>query len=188
MIPALILAIENDQDREFMARLYEKYNRLMYSEIYKILEDHWHTEDVMHNTIVRLIDKVGELRSKDRNHLVNYIISTCKNQAYNYIRDNKKHNGYSFDDCFDLPDKEHGRDAMEMKLIHVEDLRQLTVIWDQLDERSRHVLEGYYILEKSMPQLAEELNIKPESMRMVLTRARKIAFALMECSPAYSRK
>lgn len=180
MIPVYILAIENDDDREFMAMLYEKYNRLMYNEIVKILKNSWQAEDVMHNTVVRLLDKVGELRTKDRAHLINYIISASKNQAINYIRDNQKHNGFSFDDCFDLPDKMQGREAMEMNLIHVEDLRQLASVWDKLDERSRYVLEGYYILEKTMPQLAEELGIKPESVRMALTRARKNAFKLME--------
>lgn len=180
MIPLCILVIENEDDRNFMAMVYEKYNRLMYNEIYKILNNRWQAEDVMHSTIVRLIDKVDELRSKDRNHLINYIIAASKNQAKNYIRDNQKHNGFSYDDCFDLPDEKRDRDAMEFRLIHVDNLRQLTVIWDQLDERSRHLLEGYYILEKSMGQIADELNIKPESVRMALTRARKTAFQLME--------
>lgn len=179
MIPYVIMAIENEDDRNFMAMIYEKYSRLMYNEIYRILNDKWQTEDVMHATIVRLIDKVGELRAKDRDHLVNYIIAASKNQARNYIRDNQKHNGYSFDDCLDVPDKKNSRETMELNLIHVEDLRQLTAVWDRLDERSRYVLEGYYILEKTMPQLAEELGIKPESVRMVLTRARKSAFQLM---------
>lgn len=182
MIPICIMAIENDDDRNFMSMIYEKYSRLMYSEIYQILSDKWLAEDAMHSTIVRLIDKVDELRTKDRNHLVNYIISASKNQAKNYIRDNQKHNVYSFDDCFDLPDKKNSRESMDLSLIHIEDLRQLSAIWNKLDERSRYVLEGYYVLEKTMPQLAKELDIKPESVRMALTRARKNAFQLMETS------
>lgn len=180
MIPVCIMVIENEDDRNFMATIYEKYSRLMYSEICKILKNSWQAEDVLHNTIVRLIDKVDELKSKDHSHLINYIITASKNQAKNYIRDNQKHNDYSFDDCFDVPDKKNSREAMDLHLIHVEDLCQLAKIWDELDERNRYVLEGYYILEKTMPQLAAELGIKPESMRMVLTRARKAAFQLME--------
>ena len=180
MIPYAILVIENEDDRNFMAMIYEKYNRLMYNEIYRILNDKWQAEDVMHATIVRLIEKVDELRAKDRDHLINYIIAASKNQARNYIRDNQKHNGYSFDDCFDVPDKKNNREAMELNLIHVENLRQLAAVWDRLDERSRYILEGYYILEKTMPQIADELDVKPESVRMALTRARKNAFRLIE--------
>lgn len=180
MIPYAIMVIENEDDRNFMAVIYEKYNRLMYNEIYLILNNRWQVEDVMHATVVRLIDKISELREKDHDHLINYIIVACRNQAKNYLRDNVKHKGYSFDDCIDLPDKKNNREEMDNKLIHVEDLRQLAAVWDMLDERSRYVLEGYYILEKTMPQLAYELNIKPESVRMVLSRARKNAFRLME--------
>lgn len=180
MIPVCIMAIENDDDRNFMAMIYEQYNRLMYREILKVLKNNWQAEDVLHNTIIRLIDKVDELKSKDHAHLINYIISASKNQALNYIRDNQKHLGSSFDECFDLPDENRSQEAMELYLIHVEDMRQLAVVWDKLDERSRYLLEGYYILEKTMPQLAAEMGMKTDSVRMALTRARKTAFQLME--------
>ena len=180
MIPVCIMAIENDDDRNFMAMIYEQYNRLMYREILKVLKNNWQAEDVLHNTIIKLIDKVDELKSKDNTHLINYIITTCKNQALNYIRDNQKHMGGSFDECIDLPDEKRGQEAMELHLIHVEDMRQLAAVWDKLDERSRYLLEGYYILEKTMPQLAAELGMKTDSVRMALTRARKAAFQLME--------
>lgn len=180
MIPVCVTVMGNEDDRNFMTLIYEKYNRLMYHEILKVLKNSWQAEDVLHDTILRLIDKVDELKSKDHSHLINYIISASKNQAINYIRDNQKHMGRSFDECFDLPDTSRGREAMEFHLIHVEDLRQLAAVWDKLDERSRYLLEGYYILEKTMPQLAAEMGMKPASVRMALTRARKAAFELME--------
>ena len=34
MIPYIILTIENDDDREFMADLYRTYHRLLYNEVY----------------------------------------------------------------------------------------------------------------------------------------------------------
>lgn len=39
MIPFCILAIENDDDREFMAGLFLRYQRLLYNEIYEILNN-----------------------------------------------------------------------------------------------------------------------------------------------------
>lgn len=81
MVPFCILAIENEDDREFMTRLYLDYSRLMQQQITKIVQDEWAAEDLMQTTLVKLIDKVQDLRTKDRNHLINYIISACKNQA-----------------------------------------------------------------------------------------------------------
>ena len=39
MIPYVILAIEDESDREYMTALYIEYHRLMYSEIKKLLSD-----------------------------------------------------------------------------------------------------------------------------------------------------
>lgn len=56
----------------------------------------------------------------------------------------------------------------------------------QLDDRSKLLLEGKYILGKSDEELAEELSKKPASVRMALTRARQcaISFLLMSNSRA----
>ena len=88
MIPYCILAIEDDSDRAFMETLFLEYQRLMYSEINKILQNAWDTEDVMQATLVKLIDKIPELRKKEKNKLINYIITAAKNTALNYLRDN----------------------------------------------------------------------------------------------------
>jgi len=61
-------------------------------------------------------------------------------------------------------------------------LEALSRIWTQLDERTRYLLEGYYILDLSAAEMARELNIKPASLRMALTRARKTAYQLLQDS------
>ena len=81
MIPYCILVIEDDDDRTFMEQLFVDYHRLMYHEIFKLVHDQWAAEDVMQSTLVRLIDKIPELRLKDRGHLVNYIITASKRPA-----------------------------------------------------------------------------------------------------------
>lgn len=55
----------------------------------------------------------------------------------------------------------------------------MTDIWAKLDERSRFVLESRYILEKTDAEIAQTLKVNPNSVRMILTRARKKAFSLM---------
>ena len=162
-----------------MTRLYLDYNRLMRQQIAKIVQDEWAAEDLMQTTLMKLIDKVQDLRTKDRNHLINYIISACKNQARNYIRDKSRHMEYSIDEYLDVPDQHNGADEIEMRLAHTDELEHLSKVWPKLDERSRYLLESHYILEKSLYEIAENLGIKPDSVRMALTRARKTAYALL---------
>ena len=89
-----------------MTRLYLDYSRLMQQQITKIVQDEWAAEDLMQTTLVKLIDKVQDLRTKDRNHLINYIISACKNQARNYMRDKNRHAEHSIDEYLDTPNIE----------------------------------------------------------------------------------
>ena len=169
MIPYCILVIEDDDDRTFMEQLFVDYHRLMYHEIFKLVHDQWAAEDVMQSTLVRLIDKIPELRLKDRGHLVNYIITASKNQARNYLREFME---------YEDPNMDGG--AIELQIIKKEDLEELAHIWTQLDERTRYLLEGHYILNLPAAEMARELNVKPASLRMALTRARKTAYQLLQ--------
>ena len=56
----------------------------------------------------------------------------------------------------------------------------MAAVWDKLDPRSQYVLEARYILDKTDDEIADFLGIKPDSVRMALTRARKKAYDLME--------
>ena len=104
MIPYCILVIEDDDDRTFMEQLFVDYHRLMYHEIFKLVHDQWAAEDVMQSTLVRLIDKIPELRLKDRGHLVNYIITASKNQARNYLRDSGHHSASDLQEFMEYED------------------------------------------------------------------------------------
>lgn len=178
MIPVCILAIEDDSDRAFMENLFLQYNRLMYHEIFKITNNPDITDDILQSTLEKLIDKIPKLRTLDRNRLVNYIITASKNTALNFLRDQKSGQRVSFDDCIDSPDWVHDKHITEDHLILVEEWDQLRLIWPKLDERSKYLLESRYLLEKSNEEMAQDLGIKPDSVRMALTRARKTALQL----------
>lgn len=180
MIPYFVLVIEGDADRRFMTMLYQKYNRLIYHEIFQIVSDTWVAEDLMQDVFIKLIERVEELRCKDRNRLINYIISVAKNSARNYLRDSSRYVEVSFDEQSDLDDPLCGRDTIEMRLTLESDLDRLTRIWPKLDVRSRYLLDNYYILKKSAPELASDLGMKSSSIRMALTRARRTAYQLLE--------
>lgn len=181
MIPISILAIENDDDREFMAKLFETYQRLMYQEIHQIAKDPWLTEDVLHATIVKLIDKISLLRTLSEARKVNYIISACKNTAINEGKKRERTLGISFDDLWDS-ETTYCDDNVEKWIDKIEkedSLECLHRIWPKLSKRSQYLLEGKYILQKTDKEMAEDLGIQPSSIRMLLTRARKEAKKLM---------
>lgn len=180
MIPLFILVIENEDDRAFMSNLYLTYNRLMYDQIFQIVHDKSITEDLLQDVLVNLIDRIGELQIKSRDHLVNYIISSCKNRAFNYLRGKRAHPETSIDLLLDMPDPLQNGTQIESFLIAKDEISRLARIWDRLNPRDQYILESYYIMEMSTHEIGQELGIKPDSVRMALTRARKTAYQLME--------
>jgi len=179
LIPFCILAIENDDDREFMAELFLRYQRLLYNEIYEILKNPWNTEDVLQATLVKLIDKISELRKKEEAKLVSYMVVAARNNTYNFLRAQKKSAQVSFEEYSGQENSASADRQIESGMIAKEEIEEMVRRWSQLDERSKHLLEGKYILGKSDEALAEELSIKPASVRMALTRARQNAYQIL---------
>ena len=180
MIPSCILVIEDEDDRAFMTALYLNYRKLMYREIIKITRSPWDADDVLHTTVERLIDKVADLRTKDEDRLVSYILAACRNNAFNHLRGGKRRSAFAYDDLWDRSDEDSGRQAMDERLVREWEISALARVWSRLDDRTRAILESRYILGKSDAEMAAELHISPGSVRMVLTRARRTARRLME--------
>lgn len=169
MIPFIILAIEDPEDRDFMADLYTAFNRLMYSEIHKIVHNEWDVEDVLQSLLVRLIDKIDLLRTLNKPRLINYLITASRNAALNYIRDYIEPPKASFDETID-PTRAHYIANDVIHLLEAKDGFQRA--WNTLDPQSRRVLELKYFLDESNAEIANILGIKTSSVRMALTRAR----------------
>jgi len=163
-----------------MAQLFLRYRKIMFSEINKIISDPWESEDILQNALIKLSDKVSLLRKLDERKRVCYAITTAKNLAKNAIRDKKDTQFYSLDDDnYNLLDTINDGADIEKDIILKEQLKDLSAIWNKLDETSQRLLEGKYILNQSNDDLGKMLGIKPSSIRMMLTRARRKALSLM---------
>ena len=79
----------------------------------------------MQEVLIKLIDRVKELRAKDRQHLINYVITVSKNKARNYVRDSNRNKEISFDDQVDYSAPYLGRDEIEFHLIQKDRLKKL---------------------------------------------------------------
>lgn len=177
MISLIFLAIESPQDKDFMEALYLQYNRLIFSEVKKVLKNDWDAEDVVQMVLVRLIGHISKLRTMDRDSAVNYIIVTARHTAYNFLRDNKRVVELSFDETFDMVDETLV--SADERLIALEMIENAGMVWRSLDERSRRLLEMKYILDTSNEEIAQEFGVAANSVRMLLTRAREKLKAAM---------
>lgn len=174
MIPSIILAIEDDDDREFMTGLYKQYQRLMYREILKVVQETWDVDDIMQSLLVKLIDRITLLKTLDRQHLIDYLVTAARNTALNFRRDNK---AKYFEE---LTDEQPSPEDTEDELIRKEDLYRLADVWNTLDEKTQYLLRARYILNKSGKEIAADLKMSPDNVRMAIVRAKRKAKKAME--------
>lgn len=173
MIPVAILAINNEDDRSFMERIYLDYRRLMYSIAYQILRDHFSTEDVINTTCEALCKKIPLLRSFDKAKLQAYIVFSCKNRALNALKARKRRNARLFYDIDALDNTISSNDTVIDHLIREAEIAELVDALNQLASKERDILQQKYLLQKSDVEIASIYGIKPDSVRYYLTLARR---------------
>ena len=180
IMPAVILAIQDESDRTYMEWIFQTYHRLMYHYIMEVLHDSWQADDVMQESVVKLIDKIDVLRRLSESKRRNYIITTAKNTAISYLRRESIRKGIAYDDWAKDCIGTQSEEDPEALVLRQEEMEALQLIWDDLDERSRYLLSSRYILEQSFEEMARELGVTAGSARMLLTRAKRAALALIE--------
>lgn len=103
------------------------------------------------------------------------ICAAAHNTAYNYNRAKKKNYFIDID-----PDNEPSPSSLEDSIIHREDLASLALVWNHLDEKTQYLLSARYILKKSGKEMAAELGIPADNVRMAVVRAKRKAKRAME--------
>ena len=163
MLAIINTYIDDPDDKSYMIWLYEEFHRLMFSTARKYTSNQTDCEDIVQNALVGLMQKISKLRQFDRCILTAYIVSTVRNAAINYLRQQALEGEHS--------------DSLDEDIPSLEDLS--LIVWSQLSQEDRFLLEGRYIIGASDKELASTLNCKSDSIRMKLTRARRRAFALV---------
>ena len=104
MILFLILAIENDEDRQLMLRIFQEFYPVMKARAFKYTNSHENAEDIVQDAIVRLIAKVPELHRLNKYQIATYVYKTVSSTAIDNLRKNSKY--------VDIAELEH--DAMDI--------------------------------------------------------------------------
>lgn len=181
IIPFAILAIENDDDRAFMEKLYIDHRKVMFKKAYSLLRDLNDTEDAINTTCLALIKKITLLRSFDNCTLRSYIVSSIRNTSINIL--DKKNRILSYQ----VPNPEASfatvaseEPEADYRIIQQSEIDSLKWALSQLPERDMTLLQMKYVLELPDHEIAKEIGIKTASVRAYLTKARRLAKRILE--------
>ena len=174
MLPLMITAIENDDDRQLAAELYTRYRAVMLRRAGSILKEDDRAEEAVQEAMLRVIRHLEKVRMIPENERAYYLAAVTQNAALDLYRrrQREQHNTFTgYDESLDAPGPaEDG----PMELL----LRQCVAL---LPQRELDILNYRYLLELPHKEIARLMGLKPEHVRMLLTRAkRKLLLAYRE--------
>lgn len=175
MILAIILAIENEDDRNLMLRIYTAYYPLMKSKAYNIVHDFIVADDIVQDAVVKLIDRLPTIRKLGKQQIVAYVCRTVNSVAIDYHRKNSKGEnkeslsltGYDeFEDNSQSPPEIYER---------LEEYEKLGKALSKLSDRDKDLLYYKYYINLSDMEIAHLLGLEHTNVRVSLSRARNRA-------------
>ena len=162
-------------DQEFMLRLYEQHKRMMYAIPKRFPLEESTIEDLVHDSIVKLIQKVESLKTLNDYKRCAYIVYTVKNTMKNYFRNCATADKYVEHDERYLLSMASSELMPDEILLVSERWNEFQEAWTDVDDEDKALLIGRYFLELSDADLAKQFKCKDNSIRMKLTRARRRA-------------
>ena len=88
MLIALMLAIENDDDRIKMEDIYIKYHDFMYKVAYKVTNNNSYSELAMSDALLAIMKNISKVRTENENELKGFIYTVTSNCARDLLRKN----------------------------------------------------------------------------------------------------
>ncbi len=180
MIPQLILAIENDEQRTAVEYIYKELFKLMFQNAYNILNNYHDAQDAAYDALVRIIENAHKFENLPRNDTIALVVIYTRNAAKTFYRKRQKRYAMSLttnygddesEDCqIDIPDESQDLDRIIVNMETVEILN--TKLW-LLDEEKRDVLilRDYFL--HSYAEVSKVFGISEQTARARVCRARQ---------------
>ena len=159
----------------FMEDIYRKHERLMYYIAGKYSEVSVQREDIVQTAVVSLLRKEATLRRLPPYAQINYIAAAVRNTAINALKREQK----ELDRCISLEDLTETfptqfMPSAEAITLEKELQKDLLAVFQEMKENEQQLLMGKYLMDLSDAELAQTLGCKPSSIRMKLTRVRRV--------------
>ena len=173
------MSIETEDDRSFVASIYQKYAKQMKAIAYSILKNDQDAEDCVHETVITIVDKLDTFRSSDDERYLKWLILlVCKNTALNIQKKNMHRQSIEIsltsyacgeDDTVEFADNSP---SPEDDVISEDNVKYILALLNKLDEKYRSVILLKY-RGLSNKDIANVLFISQDAVRQRLLRAKK---------------
>jgi RNA polymerase sigma factor (sigma-70 family) len=148
--------------------LYEKYSARVFYLALSELRSRENAEDVRAETFLRVLQAIRQERLRSPEALASFILNTARNVIREQFRQERRTEQIDTDAI----DKK-GTYAEEPAFLDADVKNAIERVVQRLKPREQAFLRMYYYEEKSKAEIARELGIKEERLRLIKSRALK---------------
>lgn len=150
---------------------FEEVYREFYPRVYRFvlskIGDNAAAEDLAQEVMVAAFRNYGSYDPK-RSSLATWVFVIARNRLKNYYRDRRITESIDAKEGFDLPSGE----ALQDEAVAFQEQRDLIRrALDELEERDRIIVEGFFLQDKTNVEIAEELGITANNVGVAKKRA-----------------
>jgi RNA polymerase sigma-70 factor (ECF subfamily) len=172
-----------------MSDLYINYYPIIKKTVFGIIKDSNAVEDVINDSFVKLIEKVSTLQGLKCYQLTSYIVYTSRNTALNFVKRrgaelNRTFYGAEEDVAETLASASY---TPELAYFSKERGEMLGKALEQLSDRDRDLLYFKYTMDMTCQEIAKLIGVKPDSVKVLIKRARDRAFILLKDEEEFRR-
>ena len=179
-VPIAILSMEDEDDRQFVADLYQNYKLNMYYTARKIVKDPHTAEDIVQESCIAIINNLEKIKAVEICRRRAYIVSIVKNISINYNVKRDRQSKYSFIADDEILSQQPDLDSnIEEYLIRNCEIAIIKSALLKLSDKDRTILRMKYFDDLRDVDIANYLNIKANSVRYYLTLSRRRLYACM---------
>jgi len=187
--PLIFAALDAEGDRELgvrlqrrdpqaLAELYDKYGRIAFSLIMRIVRDQGIAEDLTQETFLRVWNRVAGFDAQ-RGALGAWVLTVARNRAIDYLR---SVDGRTRQNAIELTATETPAVFVDLEanLMNSDRARQLKGAFEKLNEKQRMVIELAYFEGLSQTEMAERMKQPLGSVKSWVRTALQILRAELE--------
>jgi RNA polymerase sigma-70 factor, ECF subfamily len=166
ILPLLFAVYINEDDRNLaerlkrrepaaMTELYDRYGKLAYALIYRVVRDTGVAEDLVQETFLRVWNRAQGFDG-ERGALGPWLLAVARNRAIDYVR---SAGGRMARSSFELAETEHPSAFVnfEADILSQDRARRVRGALGKLNENQRHVIELAYFEGLSQTEMAERM-------------------------------
>lgn len=167
MICAALALISDDSDRQLVAEMYERYERLMYNVALGILHDSHDAEDAVQTAFVRIINHLQKIIENGGYNHAGYFAVIARNVALNMLGDSRQTE--SIDDYCDLSDDV----SLEADMLSRLGEEAIAKAVKSLSEVDRDIMYLHLYEKMSVKVIAELMHMQMNTVSAHIYRAKK---------------